>query len=118
VLPSRVFKLLVVGQAALVKGFLLRAAVVAVRKLPDLLLELPEQMLLLEREEPPLFLRWVLMLLLVAVAAAVAALRSRVQVHQRQPLVAVLAHFLVVLVPGHNRPLPPKVVCAGLHPKA
>jgi hypothetical protein len=55
-----VFKLLVVGQVALVKGFLLRAAVVAVRKLPDLLLELPEQMQPQGREEAPLlFLRWV-----------------------------------------------------------
>jgi hypothetical protein len=115
-----VFKLLVVGQAALAKGSLLRAAVVAVRKSPDLLLELPEQMLHLEREEPLLFLKWVLMqpLVAAAVAMAVAALRLRVQAHQRQPLVVVLVLFLAVLVPGHNRPLPLKVVCAGLRPKA
>jgi hypothetical protein len=75
VLPSRVFKLLVVGQAALVKGFLLREAVVAVRKLPDLLLELPEQMQPQGREEVPLlFLRWGHLAVAVAVAVAVDAL--------------------------------------------
>jgi hypothetical protein len=114
-----VFKLLVVAQVALVKVFLLLVAVVAVRKLPDLLLELPEQMLHLEREEPLLFLRWVLMLLLVVVAEVVAALQSRVQVRQRQRQrpVAAPVPFLVVLVPGHNRLLLPKVVCAVLRPK-